>query len=456
MRNRNGRWPAPFVLIATLCLWANFALRLHNIDTLPLFLDETIVARESEAIAKGTFLHHAPFGKFALPYFLLPFQPTNQAAWIIRASLLIWTCLGFASGLAIARRYGGLPAVLVAAALMACSPMLFFFDRLALGDTMAHTAVTLWFWSLLQLLDRRSPRFTLACVSGILFVVCLLCKATTLLLFPLPIIVAILVARWNYSLRLKRLGILYATSAIVWLPFTIALASRNLDYFWQYGNFGTSTGSLLDFNRIGRNLSFLLEALISYHGMLFLIASIVLCLLATLCKPRIMLSILAGAVGYSFAIIWFSDELLFGRFFIPVLPLYIVATSIAISAMARKVRVRINGRTGPIIFACLALWIYTVSLPFLNTLYVDPARANLFRVDKSEYIRNDSSGYGVPELAQFLVNQTESGPKYVVGAFVGCETLRLYLAPPRNSFLIVRMCSQAIGEPSISTTICQW
>ena len=456
MRNRNGRWSAPFVLIATLCLWANFALRLHNIDTLPLFLDETIVVGESKAIASGTFLHHASFGKFALPYFLLPFQPTYQAAWIIRVSLLIWTCLGFSSGLAIARRYGGLRAALVAAALMAFSPMLFFFDRLALGDTMAHAAVTLWFWSLLQLFGRQSPRYSLACVSGILFVVCLLAKATSLLLLPLPLVMAVLMAPWAVSSRAKVIACVYLTGAILCLPFSIALSSRNLDYFWQYGNFGASAGTLLSLARLGRNLSFLLEALISYHGLAFLAVSAAACLLAGLLKPRIMLSIYAGAIGYCFAIIWFSDDLLFGRFFIPVLPLYFVGASIAISALARSIRIRVNLRTGPIIFACLALWVYTVSLPFLNALYVDPASADLFRVDKSEYIRNESSGYGVPELAQYLVDQTESGQSYVVGAFIGCETLRLYLPPPRrNSFLIVQTCCQAIDEPSISIHTCQ-
>ncbi len=419
------------LIIAVIGILLHFGFRLHNIAVLPLFIDETIVVGESEAIAGGTFIHHAPFGKFALPYFLLPFQPTTKSPWIIRTSLLLWACIGFAGALAIVRRYGADRwAVVAAAVMLACSPMLFFFDRLVLGDTMAHVAVTLWLLSLLRLFDEHSPRYELACISGILFVVCLLSKATTLLLIPLPIVMAVLVARWSFSSRVKCLGLFYVSAAMLWVPFTLALASRDLDYFWQYGNFASPTRSLLDLGRFGRNISFLLEAMATYHHWAFLMVSGFACLLGSFLMPRIMLSILLGIAGYCFAISLIIDDLLFGRYFVPVLPLYFVATSIAVSALARSMQRQANRLLCSGIFVLLGLWAIAIALPFIASLYIDPPKANLFRGDRIEYIQHNSSGYGIPELAQYLLTQSENGPNYVVGAFVGCETLSLYLAPP--------------------------
>ena len=99
--------PRRFIWIALISLLLYFGLRLHNIDAIPLFIDETFIIVQSGDIVQDILIQHARDGKFALPYYLLPFQPQVNAVWISRAALLILTCIGFAAEMSIAWRFGG-------------------------------------------------------------------------------------------------------------------------------------------------------------------------------------------------------------------------------------------------------------------------------------------------------------------------------------------------------------
>ena len=421
--------PRRFIWIAVIGLLLYFGLRLQNIDAIPLFIDETIAVERSANIADGTLLHHAPSGKFALPYYLLLFQPRFNAVWISRVSVAIWTCLGLAGAMAIAGRYGGVFAGTAAAAMLTFSPMLFLFDRFAIGDTMAHAAVTVWMWSLYSLFDSRKPNWSLVGISGILFIVCLLTKATTVMLLPLPVVMATIVPRWPTNTRIKATAAVYAAVSALWIPLSIALSSRELDYFGHYGDFGSSANSLLDLSRIVSNLSFMLESVIVYHGSVFMVCALVASSVAIIILPRTMLPIVASVVGFGFAVVWLTDQRLFARYFVPILPLFLVGVGIALSALSDAIKRRLNWHMLPVLVTVILFWVFGIALPFVKRIQSDPENANLFSADFNEYIRSDSSGFAIPELAEYLASIRDVKIETVVGSFVGCETLRLYLPP---------------------------
>ena len=421
-----------FLWLSAIGILVFFGIRLHSLDAIPLFIDESIAIERSENILDGILLQHARTGKLLLPYYLLPFQPHTNSVWIARLSFLIPTCLGLAGATAIACRFGGRRAGLLAILSITFSPMLFFFDRLVLADTMLHVAFTIWIWSLFKVFDRPRPGITMAILCGALYVVALFAKAPALFLLPLPILFARVMPGWRFADRFKVLGWLYGTVAALWLPFTLLLSSRRIDYFGKSDGALSSASALFDFSRMGNNLSHLLDVLTTYDGAVFMLAVAVSCLAAVLRKPGPLFLLLASVAGYEIALIWLGGEALFNRYFVPVLPLLLVAASISLTVVSQAAKRRFKHDVFPILVGLMLVWIVTVSLPFIQDLYRDPSSAGLARGDWHEYIGRNSSGFGIPELSDYLKQLAADDTIVVEGALVGCYTLRLYLEADKS------------------------
>ena len=420
------RSPIPILLIVIGVL-AFFAVRLHRLDAIPLFIDEAIAIERSENIRDGVYLQHARTGKFLLPYYLLPFQAQLNAAWISRASFLILCCLGFAAAVAIANRYGGLKAALLAAMALVFSPALFFFDRLVLADTMLHVALGLWIWSLFAVFDRPRFGYRRALFSAALYVVALLAKAPALFFLPLPVVFAWALPRWSIGDRLRSLLALYGAIAALWLPFALVIASRGIDFFAKSAGL-SSSNALFDSERIGNNLSALLDMFSAYDGGGFILVAAFVCLAGVFRRPRPLLPLLAGIVGYEFALIWLGGDALFNRYFLPVYPLFIASAAIALADFSQLAPRRFKRGIFPLIVGLLLIWIASQSAPFIQALRQEPASADLAPADWGEYVGRNSSGFGIPELSSYLSELSADGAIAIEGAVVGCYTLRLYVA----------------------------
>ncbi len=420
------RSPAPVGLFVIGVL-AFFGLRLHQLDAIPLFIDEAIAIERSENIRDGVYLQHARAGKFLLPYYLLPFQPHLNAAWIARASFLILCCLGFAGALAIANRYGGLKGSLLAAMALVFSPALYFFDRLVLADTMLHAALSLWIWSLFAVYDRPHPGYRRALFSAVLYVVALLAKAPALFLLPLPLVFAWALPRWSIRDRLRSLLAFYGAIAAMWMPFALVILSRQIDYFGKSAGRPSASG-LIDADRIRNNLSALLDMFSVYEGAVFILAAALVCLAGVFRRPRPLLPLLAGIVGYEFALIWLGGDALFNRYFLPVFPLFIVSAAIALADLSQLAGRLFKRDIFPLAVGSLLIWIAMLSLPFIKALQQAPASAGLAPGDWGEYVSRNSSGFGIPELSSYLSDLAADGAIVIEGAVVGCYTLRLYVA----------------------------
>lgn len=428
MINKIADTPGGFLLFVAAGLLMFMWLRLHQLDAIPLFIDEAIAVERADDVLNGIYLRHASQGKFLQPYLYLLFQAQRGAWFVARAVALLLTCLGTAAGLAIARRYGGFQAVALAFGLLSLSPMLFFFQRLSLADTFLSATLLLWVWSLLRLYERQEPSLLDMAVCAALFIVSLSIKASALFLLPLPLVMGLLLPRWSMRLRARTLAGLYLGMLVLWLPFALSLASRGLDYFGQFDNLGSATvGSLLDSSRIVANLRSMLEGLFSYHGALFVVCLLAVILLAIRLQPRIMLSLLAAGVGFGLAQILLGGARFF-RYFLPMMPFMFLAAGIALSALNEAVGNQIRRGLLPIAWVLLCLWIVTFAAPSLHRLYTDPAAAALPSGDRTAYFETDSAGFGLPELAALLNELAADAGVQVEGAFSNCASLRLYVA----------------------------
>ena len=427
MSAQRGR-QAPFLWLAVAGLLIFLALRLHDLDAIPLFIDEAIAIDRAADVAQGVFLKHASQGKLLLPYYLLPFQPQANAVFVSRASVILVVCLGFAAAAATARRYGGALAGGLAILFLAASPMLHFFDRLALTDTLLHAAMTVWVWSLLFAFDRRGTIYRRIPFSAILYVLAYLIKASALFLLPLPAVAAGLLSRASRRERLKRALAFYGCCFAILAPFALLLAWRQVDYFANFHLRGsTDMAMLFDGGKFVDQLSSLLDMLAAYHGGAFMPCLALACLIAMRFKPRALLALLAGALGFAVALLWLGDTVS-NRYYLPALPLFFVAASVALASFCAAAGRR-RHRAALFVYALTALWILTVSLPFARLMSADaaPSRTALPHGDYIEYVATESSGYGIRELAGHLTTVV-GGDIVIEGAIANCRALRLYLA----------------------------
>ena len=180
-------------------------------------------------------------------------------------------------------------------------------------------------WSLLLAFDRRRANFALVVLCGLLFIAALFAKVTALIVLPLPIVIAVVFTRWPISDRLKALALLYATVGLTWLPFGLAFSSRQIDYFGLATKIAPTADVLLGLDRLGSNLSLMLEGLLAYHS-IFLLVPLSLCALFAL-KYRQAGSAATPifAIGYAVAIAWLSKSWIVFRYFLPALPFFFIA-----------------------------------------------------------------------------------------------------------------------------------
>ena len=138
-------------------------------------------------------------------------------------------------------------------------------------------------------------------------------------------------------------------------------------------------------------------------------------------------------MAYAVAIAWLSKGWIVFRYFLPALPFFFIAAGIALSLICRSLATgsRMKLRAYPTMVLLLVFWVGAFALPFIYQLWTNPPAARLPEGDWRDYTARDSSGFGIPDLAAELMDLAIDKPTYAVGAFAGCETLRLYL--PRDS-----------------------
>lgn len=415
-----------FLWIVVAGLLVYFGIRIHSLDSVPLFIDESINIERSVNIMNGTFIEHARTGKFLAPYLSVPFQPHINAIWSVRLGMLLITCLGIAVATALARQlsdeHGGLMTLL----LITFSPMLFLFDRFALSDTLLHVTITLWVFSLIWMFRQRRFTWYHAIISGIFFIISMLAKSPTIFLIPLPIVLAVLIPRWRIITRVQAIMIYYVTTLALWLPFMFVLSTRKIDYFGKGSHIAPSFSELFNIERISNNLSFMIGGIITYHGILFVIISVLIILIASRFRPHILLSLGAAILGYGIAIVLLGGYGLFIRYYTPIMPLLFISTGIATVTLVEVIQRHLNRNVMVIAYGAIIVWIGIVSLPFITQIYTDPHGAPLVGKDRSEYMRANSSGFAIPELHDYLIDLAADEDIVVEGAIVSCYTLVLY------------------------------
>ncbi len=410
--------------LAVALLLLHFALRLHNLLALPLFVDETWLATRAESAAQGHVLWFGRESKLLGLWWTALFAPLHP--WPLRVATLLFALPGVAGLLALARRLFGARAILPTGLLLALTPMSFFLERMALPDAQLVAPLALLLLGLERTL--RRPQRNAALLAGAALAAAIMTKATALALLPLPLLaVGLLPRTQSWRERLRTLARVYGTALALWLPLLALLRLRNVDYLgaaWRIGGAAVETDSMLQ--RLPVNASFLLQGLIVYHGALPLLLAALLMLLALLKRPRrSALPALASLLAFLAVSLSGSGQLSM-RYWLIALPPALLLCAGGLTLLRDRLRA---ASLAPLPWLALALWLATVALPFIRTAWDAPADLTLPRKDWYEYVMADSAGTMIPELAELLAQEARQveGTLVVTGAIAQCDTLGLYL-----------------------------
>jgi 4-amino-4-deoxy-L-arabinose transferase-like glycosyltransferase len=419
-----------FTWLAVIILLSGFGLRLYHLLALPLFIDETLHAQRAVDVWEGSPLWFGVHGKYLGAWWTALFYPFSITPWLLRTAMLLVTPLSAAAIMRLTRHLYGPAASIYAGLLMIFAPMLFFFDRMSLADTILHPMLALFVLAVFYLLDASQFRRWAALAGGAALALAVMAKASALAILPLPFIaIWILPHGWTVRDRLKALAWLLGAALLIWLPLLILMRTRDINYLGvPISAHSAEADELLLLDRLTGNIRFVLDGLLVYFGAVPLLLAVFAMITAVTARPRQGLVLAMAFVGPALGIVLVGEPGVSIRYWLGVIPVGIALTVGGLWVIAKRLA---GPRAAPPILAALVgVWIFTAALPFIQTAYTNPAALPLPDKDALEYLEADSAGTMLPELAAYLAVENErlGGDLVVTGAISQCYGLSLYLA----------------------------
>jgi hypothetical protein len=420
--NKTNHTPWSQLYTVVLLLLVFLASRLHNLDAMPLFIDESLYIDTAQQAREGHFLGSAVENGRLLHVwydaFLSPYPPA--VGWVARAGMVIAGLLGPAAFYGLARTLISHRAGIIAMILWIASPYLLFYERMTLADTMLNITsipLVLLAWYLVQHPSQRA-----ALGLGLMLVVVLLAKVTGLVWLPLPLVAVLLAQNLSWRDRVRLAAISYGAFGVLWLPFLAVLRWKNYDYLSLRSHFvGEVDSGLLE--RTWDNIQLAWNVDVTYLSLPLVVIAILGGIVWLTVRPRsgLFALLVLGMIG--------GGSLMFGTFvnsrrILSHLPWVLLPAVVGAELLLRR-----KPRWTPVAYLGLGVWLLMVYYPFQRDAWQAPQDLPLYVNDRGEYITDDSSGYGVTEIGHRL--STVAPPPTVVGLIANCLTLR-YTAYPAH------------------------
>ena len=396
------RWPVLLSLY--------LASRLVGLMALPMFLDERIHLRWAYWIEQGRRLRVPLLAGRGLSVYLLAPIATH-ADDPLRAGRLLTVVIGLVTlvaGHRLALRVTGDRRVadLTALFYIAC-PFTLAYDRMVLTDAFlsAFTALTL----LLSVRLAEEPRWSTGAALGTAIALGVLSKATGLLLFTVPVLALVLVARTRRPV-LGPLALAFAVASTV-VAYPLWLFFRKTDEL--VGAIGVRDSETSFSGNAAANLGLAAEWLWAYWtpGLVVLaLAGLALAIAAGQGRRGFFLALLAVGPTVAFVSvsgIWYPRYLLFTT--VPLLPLSAGGFVGAIDLVRKRGRLS-TGPAAGLAVAALALVLAPAAL-FDLALWTDPPRAPFPAIERFQYVTGWPSGYGMRDSVAFLRLERERHPE---------------------------------------------
>lgn len=424
-----------------------FAIRLPNLTLQPIFADEAIYIRWAQVMKAEPTLRFLPMSDGKTPLFMWTMIPLFK---IFSDPLFAGRVLSVLSGyitllgvLFLGWRFFSKKVGIWAAFLVAVTPFMVFFDRMALVDSML-AAFSIWSLNLALFLVKYQ-RIDLAMVLGYILGGGFLVKPPGIFsIITIP--ATLLIFNWRGNKKPKRLLKLFGLWAIaLFIAFVIinllrlgpgfsGLGGRNGDYVF-------SPMKLLQnpLDPFLPHLKDLIDWMIKFLTIPIMLISISSIVWAFWKKHPVALAVLA------WSLIPLVAEMLFlqtftARYILFTIPPLLVLSGWFLSEIPSKLH--LNGWVFPVLIIVITL---PLAMNFNFKLLTDPASAPLPKNERRGYLEDWTAGYGFPEIAQYLTQEAQKGT-IVVGTegYFGTlpDGLQIYLekyfhSSPKDKQIIV-------------------
>jgi hypothetical protein len=401
------------LLVLVISLWAVYLIRAHNTLVLPVFVDESLHILRAQVVfdfsdAVASFLP----GKLLLYYYLGLFRPENDSGlWLSRQAVALIAPLSAALCYAIAFTFTrSFRAGILVIWLYASSPLMIFFERMALADTFALGFALGLVW--ISILAARYPTRTRRILCGLLLGLALLAKLTALPLVVVPVLAMRLLGNWSPRL----LVVTYAVALLITL-----LPSGYSVY--QEVNPPEKKGEIVEaslyipedrsrLRQIEHNAGNYAEALWAFGAAI----PLVIALTGLVFQPRVGFFLLViVALGWGFVIVVTAFPTT--RYLTLTFPLILVSCGVMLHQLEAQQTLFYGLAVALLMFG---LW----QAGFITDAWNDPTQHTLGDQDEWEYFRHKSSSYAVREAAADIFRMDDAP---LIAGFVGsCHSLRLY------------------------------
>lgn len=397
------------ILIFTLITILYFAFRVPNLTLQPIFADEAIYIRWAQVMKSEPTLRFLPLSDGKTPLFMWLMIPLFK---LFSDPLFAGRLLSVLSGyitllgvLFLGWRFFGIKTGLWSAFLIATTPFMVFFDRMALVDSML-TAFSIWSLNLALLLIKY-PRIDLGMVLGYFMGASLLTKPpgffnilalpTTLILFG-----------WREKLRqskLLKLFVLWGLAIFITLviynilrlgPGFSNLEARNQDYIFS------------PLELVGRPLdpfvphfNDLADWFPKFFTLPILTVVVTGIVLAFLKLNKLTLAILFWSLIPLLAQMAFLRTFT-ARYLLFSIPPLLALGGWTLSQLTGSLPFNKRKVATVVVLALLPLATY-----FNLLLLTNPSKAPLPWEERSGYLEAWTAGYGLSEIASFLVEQSK-------------------------------------------------
>lgn len=389
-----------------------FGIRVYNLTLLPVFVDEAIYIRWSQIMSNEATLRFLPVSDGKQPLFM----------WILMFIVKQITDPLFAGRiLSVASGMGTLVGVsilgyiftkskkvaLIAGLIYAINPFVYFFDRLALVDSML-TMFGIWTF-LFAVLTAKTRRLDLAMITGFLLGCAMLTKSTAMFFAIL------LPATWVFVKDKKDLFKLIGLNLVIVIimfgmynilrlgPNFNLISSRNQDYIYPLTRI--ITNPLDPF--MGH-----LGGVKNYFYLMGPISLVFLILLGVFTDFKKNIKSLSPLLAWGILPILVTMEyfkVVTARYIVYTIPFFIILASLAFNAKSKLVQK----------FAYLGLLAFIVqSLFFDYKLLTNVAAAPLPEGERSGFLQEWTAGDGIKEISEYIKNVAKDLPadkKVVVG-----------------------------------------
>lgn len=395
-------------LIAVALVLLFFLTRVWALTAFPMFIDEGQHVFHGQEIAASGPLANAVEGRQLTYWTYLVFQPGDHTSlFAIRAATILVVMVGFSALLASGRMLAGTLGMVFAGVAYTLSTYHFFYDRLALADTLAGSTMLVAVYFSLRL--RKRFRLRDAVFVGISLFVMVMFKLTTLAFFGIPVAAVLFIRNRHVSWRQR---ITWAGTALVvgggLFGGYILLA------FWRgYNPFGLlvthNTAETSDLvARWLANMGDFANWVSGYLSVPVFVLLVLACVILLFRRDFFLLAIVFGPLA-----VQLINPRQTPRYWVGAVAILLLILSVVIARLWPRLNRLVRwGSAGAVGLYALVIW-----LPFVLTAYSHPADLSLPRHDHREYIQSDGSGFGVREISAIT---RQENPAQVIVLAANC------------------------------------